>query len=196
MNFWQRPIPETVRKLPKANKLFEPSWPSSNILHESPYPHVAALKRPGPFIKFRRDFGRDHGMLTRLTRKLRLRTAAALALVYALCVVAPPLALAFADGAVAAHCLTTNHHGANAHVHGDGSDHSHDAVPEKSGGNTHKTNVGSCCGLFCFAAVTGDIGDIAAEPFIGRSILPVLQPELSGQGPDRIKRPPKSLLSL
>jgi hypothetical protein len=63
-------------------------------------------------------------MLTRLTRRLRLRLAATLAAAYALCVIAPPVALAFTDGKVAAHCLNENHH-VMAAVPSDGGTHVH-----------------------------------------------------------------------
>ena len=54
-------------------------------------------------------------MLTRLTRTFRIRAAITLAVAYALCVVAPSAALAFADGPSAAHCLTDSM--GPAHVH-------------------------------------------------------------------------------
>ena len=44
-----------------------------------------------------------------LTRRLR-RRGLLIALTYLACVIAPPVSLAFTDGAVAAHCLTEEHH--------------------------------------------------------------------------------------
>jgi hypothetical protein len=49
-----------------------------------------------------------------------------IALTYLACVIAPPVSLAFTDGAVAAHCLSEDHHvAAVAHVHADGTEHVH-----------------------------------------------------------------------
>jgi hypothetical protein len=74
-------------------------------------------------------------MLMRLTRAGRMRAGKFLALVYALCVLAPALSFAFADGALAAPCLTDDDHSlgimhvhnANSvrHVHEDGRVHDH-----------------------------------------------------------------------
>ncbi len=136
-------------------------------------------------------------MLTWLTKRLRVRTAVVAAAVYALCVVAPHLAVAFTDGAVAAHCLTDDHHAAaKAHVHADGSVHKHsggDGTQENSGDKAAKGEAGSCCGLFCFAAMPADLGDVIAQPIPVAAPLPTLQAGLSGRGPDRINRPPIAL---
>jgi hypothetical protein len=57
-------------------------------------------------------------MLRILTRHMRRRVGRLVALVYIICVIAPPVSLAFTDGAVAAHCLSEDHHApAVTHVH-------------------------------------------------------------------------------
>jgi hypothetical protein len=150
-------------------------------------------------------------MLGWLTKRLRVRAAIALAALYAACVMAPPLALAFADGAAAAHCLTDDHHAAthrhstpDAHQHGgvhrhaDGAVHKHadDAGTSMNGGEDEPTSTtGSCCGLFCFAATTGDLPEIG-QPVHASSVLPALDEHLAGRGPERINRPPITLASL
>jgi hypothetical protein len=148
-------------------------------------------------------------MLIRLTKGWRLRAAIALAAVYAVCVLAPPMALAFADGAVAARCLTDDHLGAAhvhgqsdqhgpVHAHGDGTVHKHagDAAAATGDDSNQTQHAGSCCGLFCFAAVTGDPDFVVGQPVHASSLLPTLDEYLAGRGPDRINRPPITLLSL
>lgn len=57
-------------------------------------------------------------MFVRLTRPKRFRAGWLLALVYLLCVLAPGISFAFADGSRAAPCLTDENHGLGiVHVH-------------------------------------------------------------------------------
>jgi len=135
-------------------------------------------------------------MLLRLTKTLRARAAIVLAVLYALCVIAPPLALAFSDGAVAAHCLTDDHHGVNAqHEHDSMHIHVQGGPPSKSN-EQDKGKSENCCGLFCVTA--GAIPSIAAltKPDHATPIDAVLDSALWGRTTDRIDRPPRSLLSL
>lgn len=136
-------------------------------------------------------------MLTRLTRKLRFRAAVIAAAVYALCVVAPPLALALIDdGTIAAHCLTAvDHSEATAHVPGDDAIHQHpdDNAPTAGGGKAHTSHTRSCCGLFGFAAVSDDASHAVVQLILASYLVPTLQAGLFGQSPDRINRPPKAL---
>lgn len=149
-------------------------------------------------------------MLSRLTKRVRVRVAVALAAIYAFCVIAPPVALAFADAAVAAHCLTDDHHGVGhkhaaadtqlhgaTHVHADGTVHTHagDGTTENSAADEPTSTAGSCCGLFCFAAATGVVPEIG-RPVRASSVLPALDGHLAGRGPERINRPPITLASL
>jgi hypothetical protein len=147
-------------------------------------------------------------MLTRLTKRLRFFVAIALAALYAVCVVAPAVAMALASGAAGAHCLTDDHHGvaqthiqgqaqSNVHVHKDGTahEHDHDMVPATDG-DSQSSLTGTCCGLFCFSAVTGDVDAIVDQHIHASRVVPALDGGLDGRGPDRINRPPISPLSL
>ena len=88
-------------------------------------------------------------------RRFRTHLAAFVAVVYALCVLAPPVALAFSDGKVAAHCLTGEHlHSVHSHAHSSVAHHesgtSHD-------GAAATDERGSCCGLFCVVALPSTV---------------------------------------
>jgi hypothetical protein len=139
-------------------------------------------------------------MLRILARMLRRQGGRLLALMYLACVIGPPLAWATADGAVAAHCLTADHHAAAAvHVHSDGTAHSHDHSGPRRGpaDSDSKDLPGNCCGLFCLNAAT-DQGGIAiiGTTVRGQVLQPALQAPLGGIGPFRIDRPPNLLASL
>ena len=135
-------------------------------------------------------------MLLRLTKTLRARTAVVLAALYALCCVAPPVALAFTSGAVAAHCLTDDHHGMNLqHEHGSTHIHDHGGSPSKSS-DQDKGKAGNCCGLFCVTAGAIPLAPALTEPNHATPMDVVLDSALDGRATDRIDRPPRSLLSL
>jgi hypothetical protein len=137
-------------------------------------------------------------MLTWLTKRLRVRTAVIAAVVYGFCVVAPPLALAFTDGAVAAHCLTEQHgiagshnHDGSIHVHDDGTTHRHHesgAAHEHSDGDG-KSPAGNCCGLFCMTALAGVAAVTLSTPAHFTFAAPSTD-HLTGRDADRINRPP------
>jgi len=64
-----------------------------------------------------------------------------IALTYLACVIAPPVSLAFTDGAVAAHCLTEDHHvAATVHVHADGTEHVHTKSHDAAKPHDHATH--------------------------------------------------------
>jgi len=138
-------------------------------------------------------------MLSRLTKAFRSKAAMALALLYALCVLAPPAAFAFSNNPDVAHCLTEDHvavgihdHGGKDHVHADGTAHRHhhDGGPHKTSGDDGKGQAANCCGLFFTVAIPGNPG-LALELLSRASVvLPTLGDALSGRGPDRINRPP------
>ena len=127
----------------------------------------------------------------------------ALALVYALCVVAPPLALAFSDGTIAAHCLTEDHgfsHASTLHIHerahihaGAAADKHADIAVPASDDETKHHHSGTCCGLFCHAAATNNENSLTSEQISHSVALPVLVDHLAGRGPDRLDRPPRAL---
>ena len=135
-------------------------------------------------------------MAWQLAKKLRRRAALLLAVLYALCVVTTPLALAFTDGTVAAHCLTADHHGTTAsyphnatHFYGGGS-----GAPHKT--SDHDKVKSDCCGLFCVTA--GAIASVPTlpEPEHATTISVVLLAAPGGHPTDRIDRPPRAFLSL
>jgi hypothetical protein len=136
----------------------------------------------------------------------RWRVAAIFASAYLLCVLAPPIALAFAASAGALHCLTARHehrlpvaaadkagtpHSHEAHAHHDAAgqqDHrSHDTGAPPAGGMDAAFD---CCGYLCLSAIpAGPVQCgvpqermLATEAHGGESI--------AGRSPDRIDRPP------
>src|SRR5262249_56328723 len=104
--------------------------------------------------------------MSALTKALRVKAAIILAVLYALCILAPAVAFAFSDNPAVAHCLTEGHvgvrdhaskhdHGGNLHVHADGTAHQHHdegAAPQPSG-NDGKAAKATCCGLFSVVAI-------------------------------------------
>lgn len=141
-------------------------------------------------------------MLTRLTKAMRLRAAVIIAVLYALCIVTPGLALAFADSASVAHCLTDDHRGGakaskSLHDHSGGAIHSHVGEDESSAdADGNSSPPGKCCGLFCTTALP-TVYHVALGGIIhGSSVLPSVQEDPTGRSPDRIIRPPISSLSL
>jgi hypothetical protein len=137
-------------------------------------------------------------MLSALTRKSRFKAAAALALLYALCVLAPSAVLAFSGGEASAHCFdephghTAAHQHAQIHKHADGSVHVHD----ESGAADHKPDdkaqAGQCCGLFCVTALASHHVPELVKPITGKVLLAAAHTGLTSRGPDRINRPPIS----
>jgi len=134
-----------------------------------------------------------------LTRTKRRRAGLILALAYLVCLIAPPLALAFADGAKAAHYLTHERHAAaSVHVHGDGSTHHHGshAPAQNEVDHDDKNAPAQCCGLFCVTAAVADADLPIGLSARGQTILPALDTAPGGIGPFRIDRPPNLLLSI
>src|SRR6266545_4893693 len=134
-----------------------------------------------------------------LTRRgVRMRAVIALIAAYALCVMAPHVALALSDGAMAVHCLNipddmavAHDHAAMGHDH-DGamhSHHDHGSAP-KHHDHSGKTQPGDCCGVFCMSALAnaGSI-DVGHERIGSPEFLtPVIK--LAGDDPDLPYRPP------
>lgn len=137
-------------------------------------------------------------MLYRWTKKLRIHAALALAVIYAICVIGSPMALAFAGSTAALPCLTGDHHGVTlVHAHEERiprmvHQHGEHSGPVQSDDSKHKQRIGACCGLLCFTAVTSDLDIVIGEPFHRSVIPPSLEAGLSGRGPDRIDRPPST----
>jgi hypothetical protein len=163
-------------------------------------PCVASFWVLGCKVHESRPIGRDPGMLTWLTRSWRFRAALTLAALYTVCLVTPTMALATGWGA--AHCLTENNHGL-AHVHDKGKAHSHSGLHEQGTEHEHSGDLGSateyekqttdaasCCGLFCFSAVTNDFTSLGAQYLVASRLAPRLDGRLAPCGPDRLNRPP------
>ena len=130
-------------------------------------------------------------MLGWLTKRLRRRAATLLVVLYAICLLAPSAAFALADGPRQAHCLTQADHGlAKAHAHHDGARHEH---PQKS--DDEQGQLKNCCGLFCLTALTPAIDLAIGQSPVGSSLVATLEDAVAHAAPDRLDRPPISLLS-
>ena len=139
-------------------------------------------------------------MLIRLTKACGWRGAAIIAVLYAVCVLAPTAAMAFGDSARAAHCLTENHHAVGKQAyHGTGEAsateiaHAHDsgiAHKHSKSANTGSDN-GDCCGLMCLFTMPGSM---TAETKFARSPtpLPAVIASIDGLGAGPLFKPPKS----
>jgi hypothetical protein len=131
-------------------------------------------------------------MLTRLTKARRLLAGRVLALAYMLCVLMPAMSFAFADGALAAPCLSDPDHamgimhvhetpaGTVQHVHRDAHDHgghanaahhddmsglgkrSADARLPSHSGDGQKAPGAQCCGMVCITAMPASVAEFAA----------------------------------
>jgi hypothetical protein len=159
-------------------------------------------------------------MLSMLAKGVRVKAAAVLAALYALCILAPSAAFAFSNNPSVAHCLIEGHsasavhdhgtaaaqdhgtavhdHGGKVHVHADGTTHQHhdDGQVPKSPSGGGKADVATCCGLFSVVAIAGEPDLILGSSGHASVLRPPLREALSGRGPERINRPPISLLSL
>jgi hypothetical protein len=120
-------------------------------------------------------------MLTALTTGLRFRVAITLAAFAALCFVAPPAVLAFGHGTHTTDCL----------AHADMVDH---GMNRAHGGKHHGDHQMSCCGLFCLSALAADNGDVINHADAGSAPFPALATSLLSRVPERLDRPPISLL--
>jgi hypothetical protein len=143
-------------------------------------------------------------MLSLPTKSFRLKAAAAVAALYAFCILLPALAFTLADGRMAPPCLIDDLaaipvHSAAAHHHGGAPDaqaaaHHHTGQPEgaKASGDPDggKSRPGECCGLFPMVALAGVLRPAPAPSRLTSTIIPVLADALIGRGPDRIIRPP------
>jgi hypothetical protein len=143
-------------------------------------------------------------MLISLTSGLRYWAATVLVAAYALCLAAPIAAAAFSEGA--AHCLTSNSHGlAAVHADAGGTVHQHfqadkhrqsQAQQHSQDGDEQQTAAGQCCGFACLSAVARAIDVTFAQPLSPAEIAVPIDYGLRGGVPDRLYRPPASLLSL
>jgi hypothetical protein len=141
-------------------------------------------------------------------RRRRFAAALALAVIYALCVLAPHAAVALganapclndAPGAAHVHAAkaTAEPHGhGEMHRHGDGTVHRHsnsrladNSVPRQS--DSSDRNHESCCGLFCLTAIALDVAMVLPPPPPPVTLAALGRDEAhAGRGPVRINRPP------
>lgn len=130
-------------------------------------------------------------MRTWRRKKWGIRTAAVVAALYALCVMAPPVALAFTDGAVAAHCLTGDHFDASSVGAGPAHHHEHGS-PQHDDEHDSKGHAGSCCGLFCLVALPITT-IIHFEQPVHALIASAVVDHLAGREVSLLFRPPKTV---
>ena len=135
-------------------------------------------------------------MFSRLTKIRRARAAIILAGAYALCVVSPSIALALAQGAAAAHCLSDDYHHIPASDKGDVSHPHHDIDVAGQGYDHDKVKSENCCGLFCVTVGAIPFARSLADSIQAAAMNVVIDDVLRGRPTDRIDRPPRSLLSL
>jgi len=138
-------------------------------------------------------------MLRHLTRRIRVWGATALALAYALCILAPAIVFAFGDGTHAVHCLIDDDHAAATvhmhqtshatHAHHGGDQHASlpaKQLPDHSG----KAPDAQCCGLAFTSALPAMLTEVPV-PVLPRAREIVDHPrDLAGRAPDRLYKPP------
>jgi hypothetical protein len=128
-----------------------------------------------------------------------------LALLYMLCVFGPPAALVLADTARASNCLTEHNHGlrsvdiddhsvavqdgGTARVPSDDTSHEPSKAPDDRSSDR-------CCGLTCLSALPAGIVEIDTPAVPAIVVVLDQQMDLVGKGPERLYRPPISVLSL
>jgi hypothetical protein len=131
-----------------------------------------------------------------LAKNLRRRAAIAMAVAYALCVLAPPVTQAIAAIPAALHCVSEQTASTAAHDHGTAHDHADTAVPhhgEDNTGNHHSGKDGnavSCCGLFCVSALAHDPGLTFGVSAPASPSIATLANGLTGRAPSPLHRPP------
>ena len=138
-------------------------------------------------------------MLTGLTKALRLRSAAFLAVMYLICVLAPSAAFAFGDENLGAHCLTEADSGTHIHSKPDAGGHSHAGAGSSNDANQaadQDRDDGKdqqCCGLFCVSSLSANVFPVE-HPLLPSSPTTLLGAQgIEGNQPERLYRPPISL---
>lgn len=136
-------------------------------------------------------------MLSLLIHTMRLKAAPVLAVLYALTVLAPHIAMAFAGPGSFSHCFKhespVHDHSVSAsavHFHADGTTHSHGNGSTAPANDDSNSPTAACCGLFSTSAVVTDLRVLVPVRVITSQILPFPMTGVDGQGPGRIIRPP------
>jgi hypothetical protein len=142
-------------------------------------------------------------MLTRLTKPFRHCAAIALVAVYAVCVLAPVAAFALDDGTRAAHCLTGERNDASAnndagagHAHANQADHEHSHDGSQPGTPEKSSAPEKCCGVLCLTALAPDLQSEPAHTLQASTLALPRDNGVTGRQPERLYRPPISLLPL
>jgi len=132
-------------------------------------------------------------MLKRLRTGLGFRLAMAIAMFAALCFVAPPAVMAFGHGSNTLHCLS---HG-DLMGHGMAIDHGMQSADagHKDGGHAKIPSDKGCCGLFCASAIAPGSTPVVEVLPVSTVLAPPVTPRPANRAPERIDRPPISLLS-
>lgn len=128
-------------------------------------------------------------MLTAITKGFRFRMAIAFSAFAALCFVAPPAVLAFGHGSNTVKCLShadAVNHGMSKAI---GAKHHGD---DTSPPNDHQM---TCCGLFCLSALALYASEAVDHIDADLPLYQALERGLLSRVPERLDRPPKSLLS-
>ncbi|AMN42041.1 hypothetical protein RHPLAN_36090 [Rhodoplanes sp. Z2-YC6860] len=130
-------------------------------------------------------------------RAVRMRAVIALIAAYALCVLAPHVALALSDGAMAVHCLNipddvvaVHDHAAMGHDHGAMHSHQDHGSAPTHHDHSGKSLPGDCCGVFCMGALANAVGVDVGHERIGSPEFAAPVIKLSGDEPDLPYRPP------
>jgi hypothetical protein len=158
-------------------------------------------------------------MLAALSKQSRIRAALTLALLYAACILAPAMAFAMPNSAVA-HCFAEDigaaamqhRHDGAPHLHGgtphlhDGTPHLHDGAPHlhaRGAGHDHtagttephgtdKHHPDDCCGLFSTVAIPASGTSVPAVESHRGYAFAAFEEFLHGRVPERLIRPPIS----
>jgi len=132
-------------------------------------------------------------MLKRLRAGLGFRLAMAIAMFAALCFVAPPAVMAFGHGSNTLHCLS---HG-DVMGHGMAMDHGMQsaATGHKDGDHAKIPGDKGCCSLFCVSALAPGSAPALEVLLVPTVLGPLVTPRPANRAPERIDRPPISLLS-
>jgi hypothetical protein len=132
-----------------------------------------------------------------VTANTRKRLTAFLVVLYALCVLAPHAAMAFAHGPDAAHCLTESanaphqHMAPSAHMHEDGMMHEHQSAKVQEPAKTDDSGTQpTCCGLFFMSALAADSVPVLSARDAGKAVFSFALKGLTGHPPGRINEPP------
>ena len=127
-------------------------------------------------------------MLQKLRAGLGFRVAMMIAILAALCLVAPPAVMAFGHGSNTAHCLA-NADAVNHGLHGGGDHHGdHGKMP--------RTHAPGCYGLYCVSAIPPAPGPMVEGRLIRPSLSVAVEIALYSRIPGRPDRPPIPLLSV